>query len=102
MTLVVPFIVCRSKGGPYDDDSFVAGFQAGEIDKALAVALAAGLDRATFTVRTALVAQLELIAMHRGFPVVTAVEVGETPEYDAMPEWSFVTFATRADPGGTP
>lgn len=42
LELVVPFIVCASKGGPFDDDSFVAGFRCGEIDKALAAARVAG------------------------------------------------------------
>ena len=97
MTLVVPFIVCRSKGGPYDDESFVAGWQGGEIDKALAAAAAIGATRVDYTVRTALVPQLELVAMNRGFPSMVAVEVGETEDHDAMPEWSFVTFATRAE-----
>lgn len=98
MELVVPFIVCTSKGGPYDDDSFVAGFVAGEIDRALSVAAAAGADRLTRTVRTALVPQLELLAMQHGFLHMHAVEVTETPDYPAMPEWSFVTFSTVGPP----
>jgi len=96
MSLVVPFIVCTSQGGPYDDDSFVAGFQAGEIDKALAVAMTAGARVATWTVRTALVPQLELLAMHRGFMHIEAVEIGEDEDHPAMPEWSVVTFSTEA------
>ena len=99
MTLVVPFIVCTSKGGPYDDASFVAGFQAARVDHMLEVAALVCAERVAvpFVVRTDLVPQLELLGMHRGFPVIEAAEVTETPEYQAMPEWSFVTFATTAE-----
>jgi hypothetical protein len=95
MELVVPFVVCVSHGGPYDDQSFVAGFQAGAVSKMLEMAAVAGADRVRvpFAVYSTLGRQLELIGMHRGFPVVDFTEVGETPEHQAMPEWSFVTFA---------
>lgn len=85
MTLVVPFIVCTSKGGPYDDDSFVAGYQAGAVDRMLAIASAVGAERVA-------------VGMNRGFPALEATEVTETPDYQAMPEWSFVTFSTGSRP----
>ena len=99
MTLVVPFIVCTSKGGPYDDNSFVAGFQAARVDHMLEVAALVCAERVAipFAVATDLVPQLELLGMHRGFPVIEAAQVEETPEYQAMPQWSFVTFATTAE-----
>lgn len=91
MELVVPFVVCTSKGGPFDDDAFVAGFQCGEVDKALSVAAVAGATHVKYTVRTALIPQLELLAMHRGF-LLTAETIGETDDHAAMPEWSVATF----------
>lgn len=102
MTLVVPFVVCASNGGPYDDESFAAGFQAGVVDRMLAVALGVGAERVSvpFAVRTALVRQLELIGMHRYFPIVEVAEIEESPDYPAMPEWSLVTFSTREDDDG--
>lgn len=90
MSLVFPFVVCESNGGPYADDPFVAGYQAGQIDRALAAMAAVGGSRAKFTVRSALVPQLELIAMHHGFPVVVAEPWGEGPE------WSWVTITNDA------
>lgn len=33
--LVMPFVVCASNGGPYQDDAYVAGWEAGSLDKAL-------------------------------------------------------------------
>lgn len=82
--LVFPFVVCESA-----DDPFVAGYQAGRIDTALAAAAAVGATNASYTVRSDLVPQLELIAMHHGFPSVTA-EVCE-----GTPEWSWVTFSAE-------
>lgn len=90
MELVVPFIACVSKGGPYDDESFVAGFQAGMVDRALQVAAQCEAQSVRFTVATALVPQLELLAMNRGFPVVEAESSTE------WAEWSLVTFQTEA------
>lgn len=98
--LVIPFIVCTSQGGPYQDEAFVAGFQAGQLDQRLAMLALAGGQRTTAMVRTALVPLLELIAMNRGFPTVTAEPVQADPDRDtpAMPDWSTITFAT---PEGT-
>lgn len=30
--LVMPFVVCESNGGPYDDEAYVAGWEAGKLD----------------------------------------------------------------------
>lgn len=67
-SLVIPFIVCTSQGGPYDDDAFVAGFQAGQIWRSLAAIAAVEGTGFDAMVRTELLPQLELIAMHHGFP----------------------------------
>lgn len=89
--LAVPFIVCQSQGGPYEDEAFVAGFQAGEVDRALVTAAAAGATEVKATVLSTLVRQLELVGMHRGFPVMRS-EVS-----DEVPEWSLVTFRVSAE-----
>jgi hypothetical protein len=94
MELVVPFVVCRSQGGPFEDEAFVAGFQAGALDATLKAA--AGLEASRvapgFPVRTALLPLVELLAMSRGFPSVVVREVGGGPGYGALLEWSMVTF----------
>lgn len=84
---VMPFVVCASKGGPYDDDAFVAGYQAGQLDKALAAARTVGATEVRGLALSALVPQLELIGMHHGFPYITA----DVPE--EHPTWVYVTFA---------
>jgi hypothetical protein len=92
--LVFPFIACLSEGGRYDDDAFVAGYQCGRIDNALAAMAAVGADRATYTVRTDLVKQLELIGMHHRFNVTAEA-------CDDADHWSFVTL-TRFGSEPTP
>lgn len=91
MSLVLPFVACQSKGGPYEDTAFAAGFQCGEIDRALAAAVAASATTVRFPmVRTALLPQLELIAMHRGYTKVAADVSGD------WPDWCVVTFTAPA------
>jgi hypothetical protein len=64
-SLEMPFVACVSQGGAYDDESFVAGFEAGVFSATLASVSTYGgvLDR---WVRPHLVGQLELIAMRHG------------------------------------
>jgi hypothetical protein len=82
--LVMPFVVVTSTGGPYDDDAFVAGYQCGEIDRALKTIRAAGGSRLDATVRSAVVSQLDLIAMRHGFKLTarpTEVDGWSTAEF---------------------
>jgi hypothetical protein len=83
--LVMPFVVCQSEGGPYDDVSFVAGYTAGLLDADLRSAAWARVERG-FPIPTPLVPQADLIAMRHGY----ALEA--TPWDDAPEEWTFVTF----------
>ena len=32
---VMPFIVCQSQGGPYEDEAYVAGWEAAQLDREL-------------------------------------------------------------------
>lgn len=88
--LVYPFIAVASKGGPYDDSAFTAGFACGQVDRALTVLFAAGARRYDATVPTDLVRQLELVGMARGFPHM-ACEL-----YGPHPEWTLMSFETEA------
>lgn len=90
MTLLVPFVVCASKDGPFDDEAFAAGFACGEIHQTLAAA--ASLGRVTSlrfpTVRAALLPQLDLIAMHHGFTMTGEID-------EEFPQWAQVSFTWR-------
>jgi hypothetical protein len=80
--LVMPFIACQSMDGPYDDKSFAAGIHVGQLMERL--------DRDPFqlreTVPSALVPQLDLLAMQKGYVM------SSTPWPASPIEWSFVTF----------
>lgn len=62
-SMLMPFTVVASKGGPYDDASYCAGYEMGQLD----AALQAGPRLHQVTIRTANVAQADLVAMRRGY-----------------------------------
>lgn len=70
-TLVMPFVCVTSVGGPYDDDSFVAGMRLQELRSTLA-ALPVGVYRyqPPFPFPEGLSDQIDLVAMEAGFKVV--------------------------------
>lgn len=81
--LVVPFVAVASVGGPYDDASYVAGYNAGVLDGQLSGWTLPRPDRPmpplpidTRWVETENVAQMDLIAMKHGW----RLEAGETYE----------------------
>jgi hypothetical protein len=83
--LVMPFKPAVKSGtGPYDDQSFVAGYQAGQIDRALSVQRAVQGTGMQTTVYTELIPQLDLIAMRYGFEL----KIEET----GAEGWSFAIF----------
>ncbi len=83
---VLPFTLCRSNGGPYDDDAFLSGWRLGVLDATLA---ALGVSALADSIRPVEYAQADLIAMARGYTM--AVE----PSRD--PEWLSVTFTRVRD-----
>ncbi|MBF9135304.1 hypothetical protein I0C86_41375 [Plantactinospora sp. S1510] len=89
---VLPFIVCRSANGPYEDDSFTAGFSCGAIDAELAaLAAVGGVQSRTYSVLPEVLPQLDLIGMRHRYPIMEAV----VPE--EHPDWAFVTFRRSDD-----
>lgn len=92
-SLVMPFVVVESKGGPYRDQDYVAGFECGLLDAECADAAKRGrFPIVPLAVRSDNIPQIDLIAMRNGF-LLAAEVIEETPE------WSWVTF-TRAGPDG--
>jgi hypothetical protein len=90
--LVLPFVACTDHGGPYDPDSFAAGWAAGQLDLALAAAaeLGGSFDR---YVRPALVPQIDLIAMRRGYTM-------RAEPWNEEPEWVRVQLHPAVDADG--
>lgn len=99
--LVMPFVVCRTQGGPYDDQSFVAGFQSGQIAATLDLVSDAGVKTIAVPhcVYRPLLPLLDLLAMRYGYQMQSAdVTAGEDTE-----TWATVEFhrPDRADPPGS-
>ena len=61
--LVMPFITVESKGGPHDDDAYVAGYEMGRLD----AVLAAGPLRHDTTIHSVSARQADLLAMRHGY-----------------------------------
>lgn len=79
--LVMPFVAVASKGGPYGDDAYTAGYEMGILD----ATLAAKPREHQVTIHTTNKQQADLIAMRRGYRC-SAVAAFE------FPEWTFATF----------
>jgi hypothetical protein len=90
--LVIPFLPVASKGGPYDDEAFVAGFEMGRLDEVLRSRLGAliqplgiGTGRIETMIHTPNAAQADLIAMRHGYSCTAEV-------CEEAPEWTRVIF----------
>jgi hypothetical protein len=86
--LVVPFVVVASKGGPYDDEAYCAGWQMATVDSKLANC-PEGLKGLRMVVYSANRPQADLVAMRHGFTTIV-----EDTEYD---EWLDVTFLRSSE-----
>lgn len=82
--MVMPFVTVTSKGGPHDDDSYVAGYIMGTLDATLRVA---ATINATFeaTIEDPNMPQVDLLAMQHGY-TTTVVPIEDSPG------WHSVTF----------
>ena len=90
--VVMPFVVCESTGGKFNDDSYAAGWEASKIDSELAVANLFGALPAGRTVLRPNLPQLDLVAMRYGFVMTT-----ELPE--AFIDWAHVSFERLEEDG---
>lgn len=87
-SLVMPFVAVASKGGPFDDDAYVAGYEMGLLDAQLE-----GEDAgaAEMNIRSANREQADLLAMRHGF----TASFTESPE---LPEWTWAEFRRWTPP----
>lgn len=84
--LVMPFVVVASKGVPYDDGAYTAGYEMGLLD----AALAAKPTRHEVTILSANATQADLVAMHHGF----VCRFDPSPEF---PDWTHATFTPQRE-----
>lgn len=88
--LIMPFVVCQSKGGPYDDNAYVAGYEAGALDQGLrALNAIRAVPTLPYLIHADNRPQVDLIAMRRGFSVIF-VETADG--------WCEATFSKAAVP----
>jgi hypothetical protein len=93
--LVMPFVSVASKGGPYDDDAYAAGWAMGALDARLGGHPHVRPLMHEETVRTADVEQADLIAMKNGYRMSRTESEVE--------EWVFCRFdVMNLDVGGGP
>ena len=79
---VLPLVLCRSRGGPYDDDAFSSGWRLGAIGAALA---GPGISALCESIRAHERVQADLLAMAYGYSMRV------DPSTD--PDWLCVTFS---------
>ena len=77
----MPLVLCRSRGGPYDDDAFSSGWRLGAIGAALG---GAGISALCESIRADERVQADLLAMAYGY----AMRVDASTD----PDWLSVTF----------
>lgn len=90
--LVMPFVVTKDHGGPYDGEAFVAGMYCGQIDQLLKSAKGTCAEF-IFMLYPTLIEQVQLIAMQHGW----RVEISDTGQRysardDSEGNWQQVTF----------
>ena len=74
-SLVMPFVSVQSKGGPYEDHAFAAGYEMGLLDARLqTVGTRGSLAFWEATIRVANREQADLIAMRHGYLLVPLSE----------------------------
>jgi hypothetical protein len=84
---VMPLVLCRSRGGPYDDEAFMSGWRLGDLGATLAHD---GISALAQSIRPHERLQADLIAMSRGYTM--------TVEPSSSRDWLSVTFTRiRAD-----
>jgi hypothetical protein len=83
---VMPLVLCRSRGGPYDDEAFMSGWRLGDIGATLG---RPGISALAESIRPHERLQADLIAMARGYTM--------TVEPSSTAEWLSVTFTRIRD-----
>lgn len=90
--LVLPFVVCESQGGPYNDEAFVAGWEAGRLDLMIAEQAKAGArGPIVATVHRGNLPIVDLIAMRHGYTLTEGVLA--TDDADTWQTYAVVEFS---------
>ncbi len=85
---VMPLVLCRSRGGPYDDEAFMSGWRLGDLGATLG---RPGISALAESIRPHERLQADLIAMARGYTM--------TVEPSSSRDWLSVTFTRIREDG---
>lgn len=83
--LAMPFVLCQSNGGPFDDTAFVAGATCGALTEELAALARSGATPRERYLDACLLPQVDLIAMAHGYKITPG-------ELDDASGWQAVSF----------
>lgn len=84
--LAMPFILCRSEGGPYDDAAFVAGSTIGALEAEFSFCRMLSSVPHSRHMNDNYLDQADLVAMRHGFSM-------ERGELDEGSGWRWVSFS---------
>lgn len=90
--MLMPFIACKSQGGPFDDDAFIAGHEIGVLWIRLAAVKVFEALPITATVRRDLLPQVDLMAMHYELALTENEMDPEIYDAQTIAEWAMITF----------
>lgn len=95
-SLVMPFVVTVSHGGPFDDNAYCAGWEMGK----LSTQLSTGTVSWVATILRANLPQADLVAMDAGWTMTEDAPPEEMSslEADAFEQWAHVTFERPRQP----
>lgn len=83
--IVMPFVLTKTNGGPYDDDAFVAGVTCGALDQELTLTTTLHTLPRERYINTLHLPQVDLIAMRHGYQL----RLGDLDEASG---WQVVQF----------
>ncbi len=88
--MVFPFIVCKTQGGPYEDEAFVAGVYFGKLLAAYETGTPSLRTIEPVTVPTPLLPQIDLLAMQWQCSITLE-------RHEDTPEWTTVYLSEAGD-----
>lgn len=83
--LVMPFILVTSRGGPYDDHAYVAGWNMGALEAEMRIARALGTTPKARYLSPVDEPQVDLLAMRFGFTVTATAHDVDWTLYEFEP-----------------
>ena len=90
--LLIPFVCVTSVGGPFDDDSFVAGIEFERIAHTLNTLKSIDITWYETNIRPALLKQVDLVAMHYGWTCTELPVPDDVDLCDEHADWVYVKF----------